>query len=61
MSVAQTDEVIITLHGDKSKMSIYEKPLRRGVSLRGFFGDLAVNFPQADSAAAAEVSQVIKP
>lgn len=25
MSVAQADEVIIALHGDKSKMSIYDK------------------------------------
>lgn len=31
------------------------------MSLRGFFGDLAVNFPQADSAATAEVGKVVQP
>jgi hypothetical protein len=30
VSVAQADEVIIALPGDKSKMSIYDKPLREG-------------------------------
>lgn len=38
MSVAQADEVIIALPGDKSKMSIYDKtPLERGlISIGGF-------------------------
>ncbi len=38
MSVAQADEVIIALPGDKSKMSIYDKtPQERGlISAEGF-------------------------
>ncbi len=38
MSVAQADEVIIALPGDKSKMSIYDKtPPERGlISTDGF-------------------------
>lgn len=33
---------------------------RSGVSLRGFFGDLAVNFPQANATARAEVGKVVQ-
>lgn len=38
LSVVQTDQVIIAPHGDKSKMSIYEKtPPERGlISTEGF-------------------------
>lgn len=46
MSVAQADEVIIALPGDKSKMSIYEKtPPERGLISTGgftFCGDLGM-------------------
>lgn len=38
MSVAQADEVIIALPGDKSKMSIYDKtPPERGLISAGVF------------------------
>ncbi|HDG7844261.1 hypothetical protein RJT51_18520 [Klebsiella variicola] len=33
---------------------------RSGVSLRGFFGDLAVNFPQANATARAEVGKIVQ-
>jgi hypothetical protein len=47
VSVAQADEVIIALPGEKSKMSIYDKTPPERVSFRSFFGDFVVNFPQA--------------
>jgi hypothetical protein len=48
VSVAQADEVIIALPGDKSKMSIYDKPLGEGFDFNGgfaFCGDLGISLP----------------